>query len=397
MGNQELNTENLSDEFIPTSEFLSLIIDSLQDYSIFTTDKHLRINSWNAGSTKIFGYEADEVMNKHCELIFTQEDRENEIPMKNIDIALKEGKIADSRWHVRKDGSKFFAYGLIFPLRRSNGELIGFVKVMRDLTEKKKSEETIKKYISELEEINTHKDAILAILSHDLRSPLAAIIQMTELLKNNFNSMKVDELRRMLETLYDLSNKELSMLDYLLEWARIKLASEAFSPRQIELAPYVHKIFDTLQEVAAQNTIQLMPEIEEGTSIFADEKMLLSILQNLVSNAIKYSYPGGQVTVTASQKDDMIEVQVKDTGEGMDQSILQKLFTPQVKTLSKTRKKNKGGGIGLLLAKGFVERNGGEIWVESEEGKGTSFYFSLPIENPSDKMDKADTLIFEES
>ncbi|HAH23727.1 MAG TPA: hypothetical protein DCL77_08215, partial [Prolixibacteraceae bacterium] len=119
--------------------FYSQIIDCLQDYSIFTTDKDLRINSWSTGSEKIFGFAKDEVLGKHCEIIFTEEDRKNGVPQMKIITALKEGRVTDNRLHVCKDGSMFYAYGLIFPLTDKDGELLGFVKILRDLTERKKS------------------------------------------------------------------------------------------------------------------------------------------------------------------------------------------------------------------------------------------------------------------
>ncbi|HEY6913451.1 MAG TPA: PAS domain-containing sensor histidine kinase, partial [Paludibacter sp.] len=276
-------------EFISTFEFYSQIIDSLQDYSIFTTDKELRINSWNEGSSKMFGYENEEVIGKHIEMIYTEEDRKKSIIQTKIETALKEGRVADYRWSVHKDGSRFYAYEVIFPLKGKEGELLGFVKILRDLTERQKSEQAIQAYIKELEELNTHKENILAILSHDLRSPLSGIIQMAELLKTNYQNMEEDQLKTMLDSQYELANKELAMLDYLVEWARIKYASEVFTPRQIHLLPYVKKVFDTLGEVAAKASIQLHVEIEEDIQVFADEKMLLSIMQNLVSNAIKHS------------------------------------------------------------------------------------------------------------
>ncbi|MBC8004875.1 MAG: PAS domain S-box protein, partial [Verrucomicrobia bacterium] len=175
-------------EFISTFEFYSQIIDSLQDYSIFTTDKEMRINSWNEGSTKMFGYKNEEVIGKHFEIIYTEEDRKNNITKTKIESALTEGRVADYRWSVHKDGSRFYAYEVIFPLKGKDGELLGFVKILKDLTERQKAEQAIQKYIKELEELNTHKENILAILSHDLRSPLSGIIQMAELLKNEYKT-----------------------------------------------------------------------------------------------------------------------------------------------------------------------------------------------------------------
>lgn len=387
----------LKNKYIPTAEFYSQIIDSLQDYSIFTLDKEFIINSWSSGSTKIFGYETEEVIGEPFDLIFTDEDLKKGVPKKEIETALKEGRATDNRWHIAKDKSLFYAYGLVFPLIGLDGELLGYVKILRDLTDRKQSEDAIKNYIRELEELNTHKESVLAILSHDLRSPLSAIIGTTKYLKENFHKMKPDAVQEMLDLLYKSSTDELEMLDYLVEWARIKYAAEVFSPTKIKLTEYINKVFETLNENASINTINLHNEIEENTSVFADGKMLISIIQNIVSNAIKHLDKGGTITVSAKNKDDKIIVQVKDTRIGMSKEIMAKLFTPQIKTLSETRKKDKGAGIGLLLVKGFLEKNGGEIWVESIEGEGSSFYFTLPIEKPLYKIGSSDEIMFDES
>lgn len=380
----------LKSQYIPTAEFYSQVLDSLQDYAIFTLDTDLLINSWNSGSTKIFGYETEEVIGKPFDIIFTEEDKKNGVPKIEVDTALKEGRATDNRWHICKDKSTFYAYGLVFPLLGLKGEMLGYVKILLDLTSKKKSEEAVKKYVKDLEELITHKESILAILSHDLRSPLTGIIGTAEYLESNFEKMEKAEVKEMLRLLHKTSKDELNMLDYLVEWARIKYASEAFSPTKLELSKYVKKVFETLNEVAAVNTINLHNEIEENASVFADKKMLLSVLQNIVSNAIKHSHKGGKITVTANIKDDKMVVQIKDTGIGMSKEIQEKLFTPQMSSLSKERKENKGAGIGLLLVKGFLEKSGGEIWVESIEGEGSSFYFTLPLTEPVAKLDDAD-------
>ena len=397
MGNEQTNSKILKSNYIPTSEFYSQIIDSLQDYSIFTLDNEFVINSWNSGASKIFGYEPDEIIGQHFDIIFTEEDIQKGISKKEIETALKEGRATDNRWHVCKDKSKFYAYGLVFPLTGIDGELLGYVKILRDLTERKKSEDAIKNYVKELEDLNTHKESVLAILSHDLRSPLSSIIATTGYLKSNFERMDPSTVKEMLELLYKASIDELNMLDYLVEWARIKYAAEVFSPRKIELVEYVQKVFDTLNDTASLNAINLHHEIKENTSVFADGKMLLSVIQNIVSNAIKHSLPGGKITVSAKTKEDKIIVQIKDSGVGMSKEIQDKLFTPQMNILSKARIENKGAGIGLLLVKGFLEKNGGEIWVESIEGEGSSFYFTLPMEKPLNKIDSADQIEFDEN
>ena len=391
------NSKTPKSKYVPTAEFYSQIIDSLQDYSIFTLDEDLLINSWSSGSSTIFGYETDEIIGKPFDIIFTAEDIQNGIPKMEIDKALKEGRATDNRWHICKDKSTFYAYGLVFPLIGIDGERMGYVKILRDLTERKKSEDAIKKYVKELEDLNTHKESVLAILSHDLRSPLAGIIGTAEYLKSNFERMKPGVVKEMLDLLHKSSKDELDMLDYLVEWARIKYAADVFSPTKIKLAKYIQKVFDTLNETASLNSIYLYHEVDENATVFADGKMLLSIIQNIVSNAVKHTPEGGKITITAKSKEDKIIVQIKDTGIGMSKEIQEKLFTPQIKTLSKARKENKGAGIGLLLVKGLLEKNDGEIWVESIEGKGSSFYFALPIEKPLYKIDSADKIEFDEN
>lgn len=382
------SSKPLKTQYVPTAEFYSQVIDSLQDYSVFTLDNEFNINSWNSGSTKIFQYETDEVIGKPFNIIFTEEDIKNRIPENEIETALKEGRATDNRWHLCKDGSKFYAFGTVFPLTGKEGEMLGYVKILRNLTERKKSEDAIKKHVKDLEELVTHKESILAILSHDLRSPLAGIIGTAEYLEEHFDHMPNLEIHEMLHLLHKSTKDELNMLDYLVEWARIKYASEIFTPTKLELTHYVNQVFDILKDNAQINNINLHHEIEENVNVFADSKMLLSVLQNIVSNAIKHSHPGGKISVTAKRKEDKIIVEIKDTGVGMSKEVREKLFTPQMSTLSKARKENKGAGIGLLLVKSFLEKNGGEIWVESVEGESSSFYFTLPVEKPVNTKDK---------
>lgn len=397
MENKQNDTKVVKTKYIPSSEFYSQIIDSLQDYSIFTLDNDFIINSWSSGSTKIFGYETEEIIGESFDIIFTEEDLKNSIPKKEIELALKEGRATDNRWHITKDKSLFYAYGLVFPLIGLEGEMLGYVKILRDLTDRKQSEDAIKKYVKDLEELNTHKESVLAILSHDLRSPLSAIIVTAKYLKDNFQKMKPETVQEMLDLLYKSSTEELDMLDYLVEWARIKYASDTFSPTKIKLTEYIDKVFESLKETASIKTINLHHEIEENTSVFADGKMLISIIQNILSNAIKHIENGGKITVSAKTIEDKIVVEIKDTGIGMSKEIMEKLFTPQMKTLSETREKNKGAGIGLFLVKGFLEKNGGEIWVESIEGVGSSFYFTLPIEKQLHKIGSSNEIMFDES
>ncbi|MFV8332498.1 ATP-binding protein [Flavobacterium sp. GSP14] len=395
MKNDNTVPKILRSNYIPTAEFYSQVIDSLQDYSIFTLDNDFIINSWSSGSTKIFGYESDEIVGKHFNIIFTEEDIQNGIPQTEIKAAILEGRATDNRWHICKDQSLFYAYGLVFPLTGLDGEMLGYVKILRDLTDRKKSEDAIKIYVKELEDLNAHKENVLAIVSHDLRSPLSGIIGTAEYLKANLNRLEPHVVKEMLDLLHKTAVDELNMLDNLVEWARVKYASEAFSPTKIAPFQYVQKVFESLEKSASLHEIHLQNDIEINTSVFADEKMFISIIQNIVSNAIKHSFIGGKIVVSAAVEAEKVIIQIKDFGMGMSQDVQDKLFTPQMSTLSKARKDNKGAGIGLLLVKGFVEKNDGEIWVESKEGIGSTFYFTLPLNESIFKIDSLDSIEFD--
>ena len=374
MKDKKSNSNIYKNPYIPTTEFYSQVIDSLEDYSIFTLDKELNINSWNTGARKLFQYETEDVIGKHFDIIFTEEDKKNEIPKLEIAKSLKEGKANDNRWHIRKDKSKFYAFGLVYQLKGDDGKMLGYVKILRDLTERKKSE----KYAKEMEDNSIHRESMIGILSHDLRSPLAGIIGAAEYLKLNFDKKESVTVKEMLDLLHQTSKDGLKKLDYLLEWARIKYVSEAFSATDIDLFEYVKKVFDILNKNAFEKNVQLHNEIKKDISVFADGEMVISILQNLVSNAIMYSHSGGKIIVSAERKEDEIIIKIMDTGIGMNKEIMENIFTPQISSLLNISGGDKGSGIGLLLVKGFVEKNGGEIWVESKEGEGSSFYFTLP-------------------
>ncbi len=272
-------------------------------------------------------------------------------------------------------------------LERTNNELVFQIEEK----EKRGMELSIAKTdVKELEVLNTHIKNVLATLSHDLRSPLASIIGMAEMLNTDYETLDLDTIKTMLNLLYKASTNELRMLDYLLEWARIKYASDAFSPVEIFLARSVKNVFETLNKNAVSKNLQLYNEIEENIRVFADDRMLLSILQNLVSNSIQHSYVGGKIIISAKTNEDKIVVEINDNGIGMSPKIKEILFTPQIVTLTNARKANKGAGIGLLLVKGFLEKNGGKIWVESNVGEGSSFYFTLPVPKSLENTDYSD-------
>ena len=298
-----------------------------------------------------------------------------------IQIGLKEKFAIDRRWHIFKDKSRNFSSSLINPIINSLGKILSINKVTLKIVGGEESHDDLNKQIKDLEELNEHKENILSLIAHDLRSPLASIISIADHLKSNFTTIEPAEASKMINYLYDSSKEELFKLDSLVEWARVKYASETFSPKNIAMRQSVNKVLNTLKQPATENNIKLYNTIPLNITVFADEKMLDSILQNIISNAIKYSHNGDQISLNVIKEKKEIIIEVKDNGIGMSNEVKAKLFTPQMEILSKVRKEKKGAGIGLLMTKKFIEKNGGRIWVKSEIGIGTTFFFTLPINN----------------
>lgn len=208
-------------------------------------------------------------------------------------------------------------------------------------------------------DLSTHRENIIITLSHDLRSPLAGIIGLIDHLKASFDELETDKIKEILDMIHVSSNEELNMLDYLLEWGRIKYASEAFAPSRITLTRYVEKVFNTLNENAVAKDIQLLNTIAEEISVYADGKMLLSILQNLISNSIKYTPERGKIVVSAERNEDKYLIEVKDTGIGMTNETKEKLFTSQISELSKARKDKKGSGYRVVAREALYRKKRG--------------------------------------
>jgi PAS domain S-box-containing protein len=376
--------QKLKKAYLPTNEFYSQVVDSLEDYAVLTTDENLIINSWNSGAERIFQYKNKEIIGKHFRTIFTAPDVKKNIPLIEIKRAAKEGRATDERWHLKKDKKLFYASGLVFPLNDLEQNCIGYVKILRDLTDKKNSEESIKKYLEELEELNIHKEKTLSVLSHDLRSPLTSMLASTTFLKSRFETIKPADAVQMLEILHISTKNMLDMLNNLVEWARIKYAAEIFTPETLNLRNYVFQITEVTYENAALKEIEIVNKIQSDIFVLADRKMLNSILQNILSNAIKYTPLGGKIIINAKLKDFKVLVEIKDNGIGISDEVLKKLFFPKVESLTNKRNDDAGAGIGLLLVKSFLDKNGGEISVKSKLNKGTSFCFTLPtpIVNP---------------
>lgn len=240
----------------------------------------------------------------------------------------------------------------------------------------------LEKLNHDLRDLNLSKDKFLSVISHDLRNPLTALLASSEKLNRNIEKLNMRELKQLSEIINRTSNKILNQLNELVDWAKKQREKTTFNPEKIHLLKGMDESIELLRTNAAQKKIVLENNIPENIYVNADSLMLRSIVQNVVTNAIKYTPHGGCVTLTAQPQDTMVEVCVKDSGIGMTEEIKERLFKQSGPTSSGTNKEQ-GSGLGLLLVRDFVTQHGGTIAVESEIGSGTIFKFTIPNESAS--------------
>jgi len=241
-----------------------------------------------------------------------------------------------------------------------------------------KQTQTLKERTQTLEELNATKDKLFSVIAHDLKSPFNSILGLSELMLKNNARYTTEYSKKLISHIHNSARNTLTLTENLLSWAQSQTGQMKFQPKPIRLKETVDEVIGVVESSAEVKKIDLdyaqMPDVE----VFADKDMFKSILYNLISNAIKFSHPNGTVKISAETMEDQARVVVSDNGTGMDEETRRKLF--QIDSGSaKGTANEEGSGLGLILCKEFVEQHGGRIDVESEWGKGSRFYFTIPL------------------
>lgn len=254
------------------------------------------------------------------------------------------------------------------------------LKIANDKLEKEiaisQQVELMRQKNNEIAELNAAKDKFFSIIAHDLRGPFVGFLGLTSMFQNP--EISIEEMKHYGELLNKSANNLFKLLENLLTWARMQRGAVEFNPQIYKLSEVVKQNEVVLNDYAAQKKIELTMQIPEQLQVFADIEMLNTILRNLISNGIKFTHIGGKVIVTAIERDAEILISIQDFGIGMNEKILNGLFKIDQKTARPGTEKESSTGLGLLLCKEFVEKHGGKVWAESEEEKGSIFYFTLP-------------------
>lgn len=253
------------------------------------------------------------------------------------------------------------------------------LEIFHDITERKQSEIQLNKYTEELKMLNNTKDKLFSIIAHDLKSPFNSILGLTQLLNDQYEEYNDDEKKLIISKIKDSSKKMFNLLENLLIWSIAQRNGINVNAEKIDLYEIANIQMGVFVTVARSKNIHLANNIARGTFAYADGDLVKTILLNLINNAIKFTHLGGNVNLEARTNNDIIEISVTDNGIGIDNQVLNTLFKSASAYSTMGTSNEKGTGLGLMVCKEFAELNGGIIWVESEQGKGSRFTFTLPL------------------
>jgi len=280
-----------------------------------------------------------------------------------MDYRMK-NKSGEYRW-IRDFGRPFYDLDNTF---------LGYIGSCYDITENKNNE-------LKLIELNATKNKFFSIIAHDLKSPFNSIIGYSELLLEQINGKNYEKTGEIADIILQSSNRAMDLLMNLMAWAQSQSGKMDFNPVSFDIISLINEVTLLLNDTARQKSILIINKLPPNIQVNADYEMISTVLRNLISNAIKFTQPEGKITISASDKQNQVIVSVSDTGVGISKERIDNLFTISDGYSTPGTQNEKGTGLGLILCKEFVNKNNGEIWVESKAGTGTTLYFSLPLSN----------------
>ena len=424
----------------PSDHLYRLLVESVADYAIFVLDTTGHIRSWNPGAQRLKGYTAQEIIGKHFSTFYPEADVVAQKPAKLLEIASHVGRVEDEGWRVRKDGTQFWANVVITALHDEDGALVGFAKITRDLTERRNAEEQARSLAAEraarqeseahsqrllqltdelqrqaveleaqteeaqslseeLEQANEAlqqqaveaeaaraeadaanraKTEFLAVMSHELRTPLNAIAGYADLLRMGIRGpvtpQQLDDLERIARSERTL----LALVNDVLNYARMEAGQVHYADERVVVASLLADIEAlVLPQLQAKNLQFTLGECDADLAVRADPDKLQQILVNLMSNAVKFTMPGGSVDVTCEGDASLVRIRARDTGIGIPPDKLQLIFEPFVQLDRSLTSTKEGSGLGLAISRDLARAMGGDLVVESTVGRGSTFVLTL--------------------
>jgi PAS domain S-box-containing protein len=382
-----------------SAEVFRLLVSAVRDYAIFMLDPEGNIATWNEGAQRIKQYAPSEIIGRHFSTFYTEEDKQNGKPARELDIAREQGSVEDEGWRLRKDGSRFWANVVITAVHDSHGTLRGFAKVTRDITDRKRAEETQRALLEQREarllaeeeqrhaeasyrvaqEANRAKDEFLMTLSHELRTPMTSILGWARMLPSLAPNGPI--FKEAIASIAGGAQLQARLIDDILDVSRIVSGKLRLAAETIDIGHVIKDAVDATNPTASAKqitvTTSLAPDLGQ---MVADATRIQQVIWNLLSNAVKFTPRGGAVQVSALRTASHIQIAVTDTGEGIDPQFLPHIFEPFRQAETPRTRVHGGLGLGLSIVRYIIEAHGGTVAAESEgPGKGTTFTVTLPV------------------
>jgi len=359
-----------------------LMVESVVDYAIFMLDPGGHVASWNPGAERIKGYSPAEIVGEHFSRFYPAEEVARGKPQWELEVAAREGRFAEEGWRLRKDGTPFWASVMISAVRDERGELLGFAKVTRDLTERKQVEAEFVRAKVEAERANESKSQFLANMSHELRTPLNSLLILARLLADNVGRNLNDKQVRFAQTIHASGMDLLALINDLLDLAKIESgAVTALHLGAMPLEDVKVELERLFRQVALEKGLDFSIDIAAGlpATIRTDATRLKQVLKNLLANAFKFTRQGAVRLRIAPRSADAVAFSVTDSGIGIAPDKQRIIFEAFQQADGSTSRQYGGTGLGLSISRELARLLGGELELASTPGEGSTFTLVLPV------------------
>ena len=369
-------------ELSQSEERLRLMVTSVVEYAIVMLDAQGRVASWNAGAERILGYGAEEILGERFTRFYAPEDVAQGSPQRDLELAASAGHFEEEGRRLRKDGSPFWASVVVTAVRDEAGKLLGYAKVLRDLTERRRVEGELIRAKVTAERANEAKSQFLANMSHELRTPLNSLLILARLLADNTGGNLNEKQVRFAQTIYASGMDLLTLINDILDLAKIEAgAVTALNIAPARLADLRQDLERSFQPLARQKglrfAIELSPELP--LTVRTDATRLKQVLKNLLANAFKFTREGGVTLRIEPAAPGAVAFSVIDTGIGIAADKQQIIFEAFQQADGTTSRHFGGTGLGLSISRELARLLGGELEVTSEPGRGSTFKLTLPL------------------
>jgi PAS domain S-box-containing protein len=378
--------EDTNSPFLETQkeETFRLLFETIRDYAIFVMNPEGIVKTWNSGAELMKGYRAEEILGQSFSRFYLPSDIEAGKPRMLLSHAARAGRVTDEGWRVRKDGSQFWASTVITALYNRKGEIQGYAKITQDMTERKQMEDDLHDTLflleqanKKLEELDQLKSLSISVATHELRSPLTAVKAYLDNLFEGVAGELPEKVFYYLTRIGYNTERVIRLVNMLLDISRIEAGHMHLELHTVSVSEIITDVLKDFECIARNKEIAICASAVMDAPVRADRDKVEQVLHNLLHNALKFTPPGGEIVVQSQlTENEKVTITVADTGCGIPPGHEEKVFLKFHRAPSPVQE---GAGLGLAVSKSLVELHGGNIWVESEPGRGSKFSFTLPL------------------